>query len=93
MKFNRIDYPRPLINSALVRRLLVAFIRNEFLKVGVKRAVLGISGGVDSSLSAMLAAEALGAENVLGIRMPYRHAASHIQAAARSCSRSLAPAR
>ena len=66
------DYPRPEINCAVTRRLLVSFIRNEYLKVGVKRAVVGLSGGVDSSLSAMLAAEALGGENVLGIRMPYK---------------------
>jgi NAD+ synthase len=66
------DYPRPEINAPLVHRLLVAFIRNEFLKVGINRAVVGISGGVDSSLSAMLAAHALGPDNVLGIMMPYK---------------------
>jgi NAD+ synthase len=38
----------------------------------VERVVLGLSGGVDSALAAFLAAEALGPENVLGIRMPYR---------------------
>ena len=66
------DYPRPEINAPLVHKLLVAFIRNEFHKVGVKRAVVGISGGVDSSLSALLGAHALGPENVLGIMMPYK---------------------
>ncbi len=66
------DYPRPEINARLVHKLLVAFIRNEFLKVGIKRAVVGISGGVDSSLSAMLGAHALGPQNVLGIMMPYK---------------------
>ncbi|HEY2665113.1 MAG TPA: NAD+ synthase [Candidatus Binataceae bacterium] len=65
-------HPRPEINVNLVRRILVDFIRDEFHKVGVKRAVLGISGGVDSALCAMLAAEALGPENVLGLRMPYK---------------------
>ncbi len=59
-------------NTPLLRRILVAFIRDEVRKVGVERVVLGLSGGVDSSLAAFLAAEALGAENVLGIRMPYR---------------------
>ncbi len=68
----RADYPRPEINAPLVHKLLVAFIRNEFHKVGVKRAVLGVSGGVDSSLSAILGAHALGPENVLGIMMPYK---------------------
>ena len=59
-------------NVALVRRILVAFIRNEVEKVGVHRVVVGLSGGVDSSLSALLAAEALGPENVLAILMPYK---------------------
>ena len=59
-------------NVSLMRRILVAFIRNEVRKVGLERVVVGLSGGVDSSLSAMLAAEALGPEQVLGIMMPYR---------------------
>jgi NAD+ synthase len=59
-------------NTALLRKILVAFIRDEVRKVGIERVVLGLSGGVDSSLSAFLAAEALGAENVLAVRMPYR---------------------
>ena len=59
-------------NTALLRKILVAFIRDEVRKVGIERVVIGLSGGVDSSLSAFLAAEALGAENVLGARMPYR---------------------
>jgi NAD+ synthase len=60
------------LNTAVLRRILVAFIRNEVRKVGVERVVLGLSGGVDSALAAFLAAEALGPANVLGIRMPYR---------------------
>lgn len=56
----------------LLRRLLVGFIRNEVTKVGLQRSVLGISGGVDSSLCAYLAAEALGPSQVLGIMMPYK---------------------
>ena len=60
------------INTPVLRRILVAFIRNEVRKVGVERVVLGLSGGVDSSLAAFLATEALGPANVLGIRMPYR---------------------
>ncbi|HEX9446238.1 MAG TPA: NAD+ synthase [Candidatus Binatia bacterium] len=60
------------INVELLRRILVSFIKNEVEKVGVGRVVVGLSGGVDSGLSALLAAEALGAENVLGIMMPYK---------------------
>jgi NAD+ synthase len=58
-------------NTALLRKILVAFVRDEVRKVGIERVVLGLSGGVDSSLSAFLAAEALGAGNVLGVCMPY----------------------
>ncbi len=60
------------INAPVLRRILVAFVANEVRKVGVERVVLGLSGGVDSALAAFLAAEALGPQNVLGIRMPYR---------------------
>ena len=52
------------------RRALVLGIRDYFYKSGFKGAVLGLSGGVDSSLTAALAVEALGAENVLGVSMP-----------------------
>jgi NAD+ synthase len=64
--------PELPLNPKLLHRLLVGFLRDEVQKTGTKRVVLGISGGVDSSLVAMLAAEALGPTNVLGIRMPYR---------------------
>ena len=63
-------------NVSLMRRILVAFIRNEVRKVGLERVVVGLSGGVDSSLSAMLAAEALGPDQVLGIMMPYRNSSA-----------------
>lgn len=64
--------PRLPLNPPLVRRLLVAFIANEVRKVGLQRVVVGLSGGVDSAVSALLAAEALGPDNVLAIQMPYR---------------------
>ncbi len=59
-------------NVELLKRILTLFIRNEVKKVGLHRVVVGLSGGVDSSLSAMLAAEALGADHVLGVMMPYK---------------------
>jgi NAD+ synthase len=65
-------FPPLQINTELVERILVGFIRNEVRKVGFERVVLGLSGGVDSSLVAALAAEALGAQNVMGVMMPYR---------------------
>ncbi len=60
------------IDTELTRRMLTGFIRDQIYKVGMKRAVIGLSGGIDSALSAYLSAEALGAENVLVVRMPYR---------------------
>jgi NAD+ synthase len=59
------------INCALVEPILVGFVRSEVRRVGFKKAVLGLSGGIDSTLSAYVAAKALGPENVCGIRMPY----------------------
>ncbi|MGY5870923.1 MAG: NAD+ synthase [Candidatus Thorarchaeota archaeon] len=53
-----------------VRDLLVKFIKDYVKLAGVSKAVLGLSGGIDSSLVAALACEAIGTENVLGIMMP-----------------------
>jgi NAD+ synthase len=64
--------PRMTINPDLARRILTGFIRDEVAKSGMKRCVMGLSGGIDSALSAYLSAEALGAENVLVVRMPYK---------------------
>ncbi len=60
------------INCEAVRKILTGFIANEVRKAGFQQVVVGLSGGIDSALSAFLAAEALGAENVWGILMPYR---------------------
>lgn len=67
------DSLKPLeINPLLARRLIVDFIRAELARFGFTRGVLGLSGGVDSSLVAYLAVEALGKENVRGLILPYR---------------------
>lgn len=55
-----------------IEKILVAFLKNEVGKAGFSRVVVGLSGGVDSSLSAALGARAFGPQNVLGIVMPYR---------------------
>lgn len=60
------------INTDIARKMLTDFIRDQIHKAGMKRAVIGLSGGIDSALSAYLSAEALGAENVLVVRMPYK---------------------
>jgi NAD+ synthase len=64
------------INCELVAPILVGFVRSEVRRVGFARAVLGLSGGIDSTLSAYIAAEALGPENVCGVRMPYSTSSS-----------------
>lgn len=60
------------IHTDLARTILTGFIRSEITRMGFSRAVIGLSGGIDSALSCYLAAEALGAQNVLAVRMPYR---------------------
>jgi NAD+ synthase len=65
-------FPPLVMNPALVKRILVGFIRNEVRKVAFERVVLGLSGGVDSSLVATLATAALGPKNVLALIMPYK---------------------
>src|SRR5256885_5875738 len=65
-------FPPLAINPELVRKILVRFIQNEVQKVGFERVVLGLSGGVDSSLVATLASQALGPTNVLAVIMPYK---------------------
>ena len=55
----RADYRARAIDTGLLRQVLVAFVRGGVRKVGLTRAVLGLSGGVDSALVAFLAAEAL----------------------------------
>ncbi len=63
------------INTDLARKILTGFIRTEITRVGFTRAVIGLSGGVDSALACALAAEALGPQNVLAVRMPYKSSA------------------
>jgi len=60
------------LNTELVREVLTGFIRSEIERAGFQKAVIGLSGGIDSALSCFLTAEALGAENVLAVRMPYK---------------------
>lgn len=60
------------INTDLARQILTGFVRSEITRTGFSKAVLGLSGGIDSALSCFLAAEALGPENVLAVRMPYK---------------------
>ncbi len=68
------DQADPLdVDPALLEQWLVAFLRDEVVRRrGFTTGVVGLSGGVDSSVTAFLAARALGADNVIGVRLPYR---------------------
>jgi NAD+ synthase len=60
------------INPDLVSEILCRFIRTELGRAGFNRAVVGLSGGLDSSVVTYLCARALGPENVLAVTMPYK---------------------
>jgi len=64
--------PDLAIHTGLARRILTGFIHSEITRMGFSRAVINLSGGIDSALSCFLAAEALGPQNVLAIRLPYK---------------------
>lgn len=59
------------IETNVVKLVLTRFLSNEIGKAGFHRAVLGLSGGIDSALACYLTVLALGKENVLAVRMPY----------------------
>jgi NAD+ synthase len=60
------------INAELVAEILTRFIRIEIRRAGFQRVVVGLSGGIDSSVVTYLCAKALGPENVLAVTMPYK---------------------
>ena len=60
------------LDHELAAQMLIGFVRNQIGKVGFGRAVIALSGGIDSALSAVVAARALGPQNVTAVMMPYR---------------------
>jgi NAD+ synthase len=64
--------PRLAINTDLARKILVMFLHDAVTKVGYERAILNLSGGIDSALVAYLIADAIGPDNVLALRLPYK---------------------
>lgn len=60
------------IDPKVAELVLVKFLENEISKAGFRKAVLGLSGGIDSALSCYLVTKALGPANVLALRLPYK---------------------
>ena len=64
--------PELAIDTGIARKVIAEFIRGQLRQAGFERAVLGLSGGIDSALVAYLVAEAIGADRLLCVMMPYR---------------------
>lgn len=69
--------PNELSEIASIHKALVMGVRNYFQKLGFKKAILGLSGGIDSAVTAAIAAEALGSENVYNVLLPSRYSSQH----------------
>jgi NAD+ synthase (glutamine-hydrolysing) len=72
-----------------VWRALVLGTRDYLGKTGFREAVIGLSGGIDSSIVAAIAVDAIGAENVVGVSMPSRYSSEHSQVDARKLAENL----
>ena len=64
--------PLPQIEASTAIEVITGFIRSQLEQTGFRRLVVGLSGGVDSATVAFLAARAIGPDNLLAVRMPYR---------------------
>ncbi|MEA2546632.1 MAG: synthase [Chloroflexota bacterium] len=64
--------PELAIDTEVARRVIAQFIRGQLRQAGFERTVLGLSGGIDSALVAYLVGEAIGADKLLCVLMPYR---------------------
>jgi NAD+ synthase (glutamine-hydrolysing) len=72
----RVEQQQTKHSIELIYRALILGIRDYFKKMGFQRAILGLSGGIDSALTAVLAVHALGKENVKGLLMPSEYSSS-----------------
>ncbi len=81
---------RPIYNrEEEMYNAIVLGIRDYFRKTGFKKAIIGLSGGIDSSLVACLAKDALGAENVIGVSMPSKYSSDHSKNDAQELAKNL----
>jgi len=81
--------PSPMSDEAAALDALAMGTRDYVRKTGFSKVVLGLSGGIDSALTAAIAAQALGPENVLGIALPTRYSSEHSRRDARALSENL----
>ena len=72
-----VSHEQPKDKITLIHDALVVGIQDYFRKMGLKKAILGLSGGIDSAVVAVLATRALGADNVRGILMPSQYSSDH----------------
>jgi NAD+ synthase len=77
------------IDTDVARRVIAGFIRGQLRQAGFERAVVGLSGGIDSGLVAFLTAEAIGADRLLCVLMPYRTSSPESRADAEEVVRRL----
>jgi len=77
------------ISARFVEKVLCSFIREELHKFGFGKGIIGLSGGLDSSVCAALAARALGGKNVLGMILPYKNTFGEDVKDARALARKL----
>jgi NAD+ synthase len=75
--------PLPEIEPQRAIELIVGFIRSQMEQTGFQRLVIGLSGGVDSAVAAYLAVRAVGGDNLLALRLPYRSSSPSSEADAR----------
>ena len=71
------DHTQDRTKIKLIHNALVTGVREYFGKLGFKRAILGLSGGIDSALTLVIACRALGAENVKAVMMPSQFSSDH----------------
>jgi NAD+ synthase len=81
--------PELAIDTAAARRIISEFIRAQLRQAGFGKALLGLSGGIDSALVASLVAEAIGPERLLAVLMPYRTSSPESRADAEEVVRRL----
>ncbi|HEY5475198.1 MAG TPA: NAD+ synthase [Tepidiformaceae bacterium] len=90
---SRLQAPRPLrdllCDEEEVWKALVLATRDYLRKTGWGKVVIGLSGGIDSSVVAAVAAEAIGADNVIGVAMPSRYSSDHSESDAKALAENL----